>query len=147
MNAQPAVRLAVSVGILFALTACAGATDPITVQEAWVRASPAMAQAAAAYMIIENHTSADDQLLSAASDVAATVELHESAESGGLMTMTPVSAIPVPANGQAELAPGGLHIMLIGLTRELVVGAEVTLTLNFEKAGLITVTVPIRADS
>jgi copper(I)-binding protein len=146
VNAKPAVRLTVILGVLIALSACASA-DPITVQDAWVRASPAMAQAGAAYMIIENHTAEDDQLLSAAADVAATVELHESAESGGMMTMTPVSAILVPANGQAELAPGGLHIMLIGLTRELVAGEEVTLTLTFEKAGVVTVTAPIRDGS
>ena len=146
MNAKQVARLSVIVGVWIGLAACASA-EPITVQGAWVRASPAMARAGAAYMLIENHTAEDDQLLSAATDVAATVELHESAESGGMMTMTPVSAIPVPANGQVELAPGGLHIMLIGLTRELVAGEDVTLSLTFEKAGLVTVTAPIRADS
>jgi len=58
--------------------------------------------------------------------------------------MAPVTAIAVPAGGEATLAPGGLHIMLIDLTRELTPGDEVTLTLTFEKAGDITVTAVVR---
>lgn len=62
------------------------------------------------------------------------VELHTMEEKDGVMSMHPVEAIDVPANGSAELKPGGFHVMFIGLTRDLNVGEQVTVTLTFEKA-------------
>ena len=62
----------------------------------------------------------------------------------GMMQMSPVPNIPVPANGKAELKPGGLHMMLIGLNRELKAGDKVQLTLNFEKAGKVPVTAEVK---
>jgi len=59
--------------------------------------------------------------------------------------MHPVDSIEVPANGQVDLKPGGLHIMLIGLTGDLVAGEKIPLTLEFENAGKIQVEAEIRA--
>jgi copper(I)-binding protein len=89
-------------------------------------------------------TAAEDKLLSVESDVAKTIELHETKESSGMMAMSPVPNIPVPANGKAELKPGGFHVMLIGLNRELKAGDKVQLTLNFEKAGKVPVTAEVK---
>ena len=140
-------KLPVCLALLAAvlLAACAG-TRGIEVKDAWVRSSAMMDRAGAAYLVITNGGAEADQLLSVSSDVAAVIELHESREVDGMMTMAPVPAIAVPANGQTELAPGGLHIMLIDLTRELTPGEPVTLNLTFEKAGAITVTASVRAD-
>jgi copper(I)-binding protein len=55
-----------------------------------------------------------------------------------------VGAIDLPANGSVTLVPGGLHIMLIDLTRELAPGDEVSLTLNFKNADPLTITAEIR---
>lgn len=142
----------VIIGMVFMLavevTACGGAGGTtgsgITVSEAWVRPSPMMERAGAAYMVLQNNGVAEDKLLSVASDVAKTLELHETKESGGMMEMSPVPNIPVPANGKAELKPGGFHVMLIGLNRELKAGEKVQLTLNFEKAGKVSVTAEIK---
>ena len=130
-----------------ALAACGGpggTTGGITVSDAWARPSPMMERAGAAYMVLQNGGAAEDKLLSVESDVAKTIELHETKESGGMMEMSPVPNIPVPANGKAELKPGGFHVMLIGLKRELKVGDKVQLTLNFEKAGKIPVMAEVR---
>ena len=130
-----------------ALAACGGAggaAGSITVSEAWVRPSPMMERAGAAYLVLQNNGAAEDRLLSVESDVAKTPELHETKESGGMMSMLPVPNIPVPANGTAELKPGGLHVMLIGLNRELKAGDKVQLTLNFERAGKIPVTAEVK---
>jgi periplasmic copper chaperone A len=128
------------------MAACGGSSNSgggITVSEAWVR-NPAIAdQPGAAYLVIQNNGAAD-KLLSVTSDIAQTIELHESMESGGMMQMSPVPNIPVPANGKVELKPGGFHMMLMGLTRELKAGDKVQLTLNFEKAGKIPVTADVR---
>jgi copper(I)-binding protein len=141
--------LVVSVVLLaaMALAACGGSggtTGGITVSDAWARPSPMMERAGAAYLVIQNNGAAEDRLLSVESDIAKTIELHETKESGGMMEMSPVPNIPVPAGGRTELKPGGLHVMLIGLNRELKAGDKVQLALNFEKAGKIPVTAEVR---
>jgi periplasmic copper chaperone A len=144
-------RLAI-IGVVLMLaavaTACGGSssgtTGGITVSEAWVR-NPAIAdQPGAAYLVIQNNGAAEDKLLSVGSDVARSIELHQSMESGGMMQMSPVPNIPVPANGRVELKPGGFHLMLINLTRPLQAGDKVQLTLNFEKAGKIPVAAEVK---
>ena len=54
-------------------------------------------------------------------------------------------ALPIPAKGSVLLAPGGLHVMLMGLPQPLKAGTTLPLTLNFEKAGTVTLDVPILA--
>jgi len=98
----------------------------------------------AAYLLLVNDSSTADRLLRAESDVAKAVELHLSEMKNDIMTMRPVEAIDLPAGGQVELKPGGLHIMLIGLARQLEVGDQVTLTLVFEKAGPLVVQAEVR---
>jgi len=128
------------------MAACGGSSgggSGLTVSDAWVRAPAIADQPGAAYLVIQNNGAAD-KLLSVTSDVAQTIELHESMMSGNMMSMSPVPNIEVPANGKAELKPGGFHMMLMGLTRPLKVGDKVQLTLNFEKAGKIPVTADVR---
>lgn len=98
----------------------------------------------AMYMTIRNPTATPDRLIKAQSDVAKVVELHNVAMKDGVMSMYPVEAIEVPANSEAVLKPGSFHVMLIGLTRDLVVGETMTVTLTFEAAGDVTVQAPIR---
>lgn len=99
----------------------------------------------AAYMVIRNTGSEADKLIAASTDAAKTVELHTVIEEGGMMRMRQVEGgIDIPANGQVELKPGGFHVMLIGLTRDLNAGDKVELTLTFEKAGQIPVTAEVR---
>lgn len=99
----------------------------------------------AAYMVIRNTGSEPDKLIAASTDVAKTVELHTVIEEGGMMRMRQVEGgIDVPANGEVVLKPGGFHVMLIGLTRDLNAGDKVELTLTFEKAGQIPVTAEVR---
>jgi periplasmic copper chaperone A len=141
--------LVVSVVMLaaLALAACGGSggtTGGMMVSDAWARSSPMLERAGAAYLVIQNNGAAEDRLLSVESDVARTIELHETKEMNGMMQMSPVPNILVPAGGKAELKPGGFHVMLIGLNRELKAGDKIQLTLNFEKAGKIPVTAEVR---
>jgi copper(I)-binding protein len=99
----------------------------------------------AAYMVIRNTGNEPDKLIAASSDVAKTIELHTVVEEGGMMRMRQVEGgIDIPANGEVVLKPGGFHVMLIGLTRDLNAGDKVELTLTFEKAGQIPVTAEVR---
>jgi hypothetical protein len=98
----------------------------------------------AMYMTIRNTTGTPDRLIKAHSDVSKVVELHNVAMKDGVMSMYPVEAIDIPANGETVLKPGSFHVMLIGLTRDLVVGETMTVTLTFEQAGDVTLQAPIR---
>ena len=147
------------IALAFALAACsAGRPAPkIEVSDAWVLFVGAQMQGGeptgmqmgstngVAYMVLHNRGNAPDRLLRVQSDVAHTLELHKSEVKNGVMMMNPVEFVEVPAGGQAELKPGGLHVMLIRLTRGLTPGDQVTLTLVFETSGEITVQAEVRA--
>ncbi|WP_439577343.1 copper chaperone PCu(A)C [Elioraea sp.] len=116
----------------------------IEVQEPWARAALA-GRTSAAYMTLVNPTETPDRLVSAASPVAQTVELHAHLHDGGVMRMRPVAGIEVHPGEPSVLAPGGLHVMLIGLMRDLRRGETIRLSLTFEKAGKVEVEVPVLA--
>lgn len=99
----------------------------------------------AAYMVIRNTGSAADKLIAASGDIAKTIEIHTVIEENGMMQMRRIDGIDVPAGGSVELKPGGYHVMLIGLNRDMIAGETVQLTLKFEQAGDIPVTATIRA--
>jgi len=95
-------------------------------------------------MKIHNRQSVEDRLVSATTEVAEVVELHTTKMEGGMHRMEQVPFIAVPPNGMVELRPRGLHIMLIRLKQPLRVGDSFSLTLRFDKAGRVTVQVPVR---
>jgi copper(I)-binding protein len=122
------------------------AGSSIRIEDPWARPATMMEgkSVSAVYMVIRNEGGQADRLIRAESDVAETVELHETKMEGGMMKMEPVQGIDVPAGGQVELKPGGLHVMLIGLKRELAVGDRLTATLHFERAGVVTLEAEVR---
>ncbi len=121
----------------------ARAQAPLVVQAPWARAA-LQGRTSAAYMTIENRSGTLDRLVSAASPVARVVELHTHLMDGGVMRMRPVNAIEVKPGEPAVLRPGGLHLMLIDLSRPLRAGETVPLTLRFENAGEIPVELAIQ---
>ena len=126
------------------LAACSDeGKSEIAVTDAWARAS--VTETAAAYVTIENKGSADDSLVAASSPAAAKVEVHDMTMEGMVMKMRKMDALPVKAGETVKLAPGGKHIMLIGLKQHLEEGMSVPLTLVFEKAGKVEVEAPVRA--
>jgi len=99
-----------------------------------------------AFFTVTNNGTEDDRLVSAASDVAAAVEIHEMAMKDGTMQMAPLmDGLPLPAGETVVLEPGGYHIMMIGLMHDLKAGETLKLTLTFEKAGEVELEVPIFA--
>lgn len=125
------------------LTSCSGSSGGLTIRDAWARPANA-GDNGAAYFLIENGTGADDTLLSVSSEIASASEVHMSMMmDGGVMSMQQQESVPVPAGEEVEFKTGGLHVMFIGLTRELKVGETITLTLSFEQAGDLVVEVPV----
>jgi copper(I)-binding protein len=98
----------------------------------------------AVYAVFVNGGGTGDMLVAAATDAADAVEIHETYQEGRLSRMRQVAGVDVPAGRQVELKPGGYHIMLINLTRDLKAGQTVELTLTFKNAGKIPVTAQIR---
>lgn len=136
-------------GFTWLLVQC-GAAAPsgspgLKVMDAWARQSPAAGGNGAVYMKLVNDGGTDDVLTGAQSDVAEVAELHETKMDGGMMKMSPVPNIKIPAGGSVSLEPGGLHVMLINLKQPLEPGQKIKLTLTFEKAGSIPVEAEVRA--
>ncbi|MBK8456876.1 MAG: copper chaperone PCu(A)C [Phyllobacteriaceae bacterium] len=101
-----------------------------------------MAQAGAGFMVIANAGDAD-KLVSAKSGVSEIVELHTHIEENGMKAMRKVDFIDVPANGAVELKPGSFHVMFINLKERLQQGAMLDVTLVFEKAGEVSLKMPV----
>ncbi|MEM6305330.1 MAG: copper chaperone PCu(A)C [Pseudomonadota bacterium] len=115
------------------------------VKDAYVRSATPSAKSGAAFMMLMNNSGEDDVLIAASSDVAPRVELHKhEMDENGVMKMTEIEGgIAIPAGGMHHMTRGGDHVMFMGLTEPLAQGSEITVTLTFEKAGDVEISVPV----
>lgn len=108
----------------------------LKIEKAWARASIGTSRPSAAFMMITNMGKESDRLVSAATEMAGKVEIHETTMEAGVMKMRhKEDGIEIPAGETVELKPKGLHVMIMGLKQPLEKGGVVELTLTFEKAG------------
>ena len=143
-----AALLSTAFSLMTGMAPYAQAAGPaLSTQAPHVRLVPPGITVSAAFMTIDNAGPVDRQLIRAESPVAGTVELHTHVNDKGVMRMRAVSAIPVPAKGQAQLKPGGDHLMLIDLKAVLQEGQEVPITLYFDDGSRLTVKAPIQKPS
>lgn len=142
-----------SIILAFAAGVVLAAPLPFAAQEAqgpglaitggFLRASPAVAGAGAGFMTIRA-TGAGDVLTGFRSPACARPELHTHVMDNGMMRMRQVPQIDVPAGGAAVLQPGGLHLMFIDLVAPLKEGDQVPVTLIFQNAGEVEITLPVK---
>jgi len=116
----------------------------LTIQDVWTRATPGNAKTAAVYFTVVNRGGEADRIVSASSPAADRADMHTDIHDGDIMRMRRVVGVDVPAGGRAQFSPNGSHVMLTGLKAPLKAGDTVPLTLHFERAGDITVTVTVR---
>jgi copper(I)-binding protein len=110
------------------------AAAQISVADPWVRGTVAGQKATGAFMQLKSAT--DMALVGASSPAAKIVEIHEMKMEGGMMKMSAIDKLALPAGKTVDLKPGGYHVMLMDLTSELKDGQAVALTLTLEdKAG------------
>jgi copper(I)-binding protein len=115
------------------------------ITQAWSRATPKGAQIAGGYLTIENKGSASDRIVGVSSDIAGKVDVHEMAMNNGVMKMRPLDqGLTIEAGKTVKLAPGGYHLMLMNLRGPLLQGDTVPITLQFEKAGKVTVSLAVQ---
>ena len=116
----------------------------VMVHDAYVRATPPGQPNAAAYLVLRNNAMHDIRLVSVKSNVAEVAEPHSHAMDAGMMKMRRVGHIDVPAGGETVLQPGGLHIMLMGLVKQLKPGEYVSLEFHFDNGQKQSMRVPVK---
>jgi len=127
--------------ILLLAPACAFAQ--VRVSDPWVRATVPQQKVSGAFMQISS--SRDARLVEVRSPVAGVVEIHEMAMDKGVIRMRPVPGVDLPAGRTVGLKPGGYHMMLLDLKRQLKAGESVPLTLVLEAKDRKRQTVEVKA--
>lgn len=134
------------------MTACSASSADNThdigklrVSDVWAKATPPQARVAGGYLSVQNRGDAADKLLRVESAVAASVEIHEMSDVGGVARMREVTnGVELPAGSTTTLKPGGYHLMFIGPKQPFVEGQTIKATLVFEKAGSLPVVFDVR---
>ena len=132
--------LLIFIASLFLAASCSH--SELSVTEVWAR--PGIAEGnTGVFFVIDNPTTKHDRLLSVESNIAEAVELHKTTMVDDVIKMTPQQFVEVPEGEQVVFKPGDLHVMLINLAEQLNVGDSFELSLNFENAGTIALTVTV----
>lgn len=148
------------VALVGVVNARIGGTSDIVVTNAWARSAVAAGASSGAengiaatmsggtnsvaYLTITNRGDGRDKLVGVSTDAAGAVELHQSLIENNVASMRRVQAVDVPKYGSVAFSPGGYHIVLVRVRRDLRPGDSVTLNLTFEHAGVVTVNAAVR---
>ncbi len=150
-------KAAISIVVFFALAAVMMAVVSVkmspldrndsafVVQEPYLRSSMPTSTTAAAFMDLRNQTGTDDRLIAARSSLSGRIELHSHSEdANGVMRMGQIEGgVPLADGASHAFARGGDHLMFMGLEAPLVQGQLVPVTLVFEQAGEVEITIPV----
>jgi len=120
-------------------------SENLVISHPWSRATAPNQKVGAVFMKIRNKTDVTDHLIGGSTPDAAKVEIHNHIKDGNVMRMRRVESVEIPANGSVELAPGGFHVMLMGLKAPLFEETVVPLTLTFKNAGDVEIEAVIEA--
>ena len=117
----------------------------LVISQAWSRATPSGAKVAGGYLTIENKGTAPDKLVSVSAEIAGKADLHEMTTENGVMKMRPLDkGLVIEPGKTVKFAPGGYHLMLQELKAPLKQGDKVPVTLEFEKAGKVAVSLDVQ---
>ncbi|MGJ7457946.1 copper chaperone PCu(A)C [Halomonas sp. RA08-2] len=131
-------------GLALALASQGVLAQPLAVENVQVRAVPPVSTTTAAFMVLHNRGDSDRAVIDAHSSAAEITELHNHVDVDGVMQMRRVAEVAVPAGGRVELAPGGLHLMLIDLVAPLHEDDEVEITLVLDNDETLTLSAPVK---
>jgi periplasmic copper chaperone A len=122
-------RILVAVAVLLFANSVAA---QVSIGAAWVREPNPARDLTAAFMSLTNHGDKEVALVRASTSAANVVEMHEMKMADGMMKMRQVERIVIAPNTTVRLEPGGLHLMMIGLSTSLADGDVVEMTLEFD---------------
>lgn len=136
-----------AVSLLLALSARSGdfKAGNLAIKDAWSRPTPPIASVGAVYFSITNAGLKADRLLAISTPIARQAEIHQNRVVNGTVEMRPVESIECPPGATVRVEPGGLHVMLLGLTHPLAAGTTFPLSLRFRDAGSVTIQVAVDA--
>jgi copper(I)-binding protein len=143
---RPVALAIVCIAALLAARPVAVSTQAsaVVAHDAWAREPAPSRDVAGLFVVLENSGASPRSVVSASSDAADKVELHEMKMTNGMMSMSPVKQIDVPAHGRTELKPGGLHVMLFGLKKRPAPGDTLSVTLTLDDGTKVPVTAAVR---
>jgi len=113
--------------------------DDIVIEDQWIRPG-AEKMATALYFTLENNGSEADTLYAVETDIAKMVQIHETYTDGDMMGMREIGEIIVEPESSVKLEPGGMHIMVMRLKKDIKIGDEIDFTLYFRNADKISIT-------
>jgi copper(I)-binding protein len=117
----------------------------LVISQAWSRATPNGAKIGTGYFTIENKGTTADKLVGVSGEVSDKIEVHEMSMNNGVMKMRPVDGgLTIEPGKTVKLAPNGYHLMIMDLKSPLKQGGKVPVTLEFEKAGKVAVTLDVQ---
>jgi copper(I)-binding protein len=117
----------------------------LVISQAWSRATPNGAKIGTGYFTIENKGTAADKLVGVSGEVSDKIEVHEMSMNNGVMKMRPVDGgLTIEPGKTVKLAPNGYHLMIMDLKGPLKQGGKVPVTLEFEKAGKVAITLDVQ---
>ena len=117
----------------------------LVITQAWTRATPNGAKIGGGYLTIENKGSTPDRLIGGSTDAAGRIAVHEMAMKDGVMTMRSLdNGLTIDPGKTVKLAPGGYHLMMFDPKDPLKQGDTVPVTLKFEKAGEVKVSLAVQ---
>lgn len=96
-------------------------------------------ETSAVYMTISNNGDDTVTIVGVETDAAGLIEIHETTVEDDVARMSPIEAITIDAGDTVELRPGGMHIMIMQLTQDIIADEELELSLNLESGDTITV--------
>src|ERR1700751_4660812 len=146
---KPVLQVFAFAALFAVLSASAHAQEikagDLVITQPWSRATPGGAKIAGGFLTIENKGAAPDRLIGGSGDIAGKVEIHEMAVKDGVMTMRPLdNGLTIEPGKTVKLAPGGYHLMMFDLKGPLKQGDKVPVTLEFEKAGKVQLSLDVQ---
>jgi copper(I)-binding protein len=136
--------------ICVVLSACSQSGDALSAHEAWARPALAAtgtdsgANLTAVYLTLENRGNQSERLIGVTTEMADTAEIHETQTGDGRAGMQWMDFVEIPPNSAVKFRPGGYHIMLTHLKRDLIAGQTFTIRLQFESGKTLQVVVNVQ---
>ena len=137
----PGVRALLLAALLAVPLAATAQPAPVSVEQAWARATPGQSSVGALYLTLR--ATAADRLASISTPVSGMAMLHETRDVGGVMQMRELPGLPLPTGQLVAMKPGGVHVMLMDLSHPLKRGDHFPVTLTFDHAPPVTVEVTV----
>lgn len=133
-----------SLGLILLMLTLRVEAAPLNITDAWIKNLPPTVPMRAGYMQIENHSDIPYRIIGIESEVFTAIDIHESVKKSGMMSMQPISPLIIEADTAVKLAPGGIHLMMMGPKQVLKPGDRVNISLKYDDGSTQTLQMTVR---